>query len=135
MPTRLEVAAGLIFRDGKLLIAQRLAGGHLAGLWEFPGGKREDGETFEECLRRELLEELGVEVEVGALVEELTHDYPDRSVQLRFYRCRWLRHEPQALHCQALAWITADQICQYEFPAADARLLARLRSDWPSFQT
>jgi mutator protein MutT len=130
MPTRLEVAAGLVFRDGKLLITQRPAGGHLAGLWEFPGGKREAGESFPECLRRELREELGAEVEVGALIEELTHDYPARSVHLRFYRCRWLRHEPQAIHCQALAWITLDEIGQYEFPAADARLLSRLRSDW-----
>jgi 8-oxo-dGTP diphosphatase len=135
MPAPLDVAAGLVFRDGKLLITQRSVGSHLAGLWEFPGGKRELNETFEECLRRELLEELGIEVEVGRLVEDLTHDYPDRSVHLRFFRCRWLRHEPQPLHCEALAWISAHEIFQYEFPAADSRLLERLRSDWPQLQT
>jgi len=135
MPVPLDVAAGLVFRDGKLLITQRPARAHLAGLWEFPGGKREPNETFEECLRRELLEELGIEVEVGRLVGDLTHDYLDRSVHLRFYQCRWLRHEPQPLHCQALAWISADEISQYEFPAADARLLARLHSDWLDLQT
>src|SRR5512134_3411193 len=60
-----EVSAGLIFRAGKLLITQRHADSHLGGLWEFPGGKREPGETFEECLTRELQEELGIQVEVG----------------------------------------------------------------------
>jgi mutator protein MutT len=130
MPPPVEVAAGLIFRDGKLLIAQRPVGAHLGGLWEFPGGKREPGETFEACLRRELREELDTEVEVGPLLEELIHHYQDRPVHLRFYRCRWLCDEPRPIHCQALAWITAPEINQYEFPAADSHLLARLRSEW-----
>src|SRR5690348_10762520 len=65
----IEVAAGLVFRDGRLLITQRPAGTHLAGFWEFPGGKREPNETYEECLRRELWEELAIEVSVGPLVE------------------------------------------------------------------
>jgi len=134
MAAPLEVAAGLVFRDGKILITQRPAYSHLAGLWEFPGGKREPSETFEQCLHRELREELGIEVEVGPLVEELTHDYPDRSVHLRFFRCRWLLHEPQPLHCQALAWVTAGELSQYQFPAADQRLLARLRSAWVQLQ-
>ena len=70
----IEVAAGLVFRDGKLLITQRPAGGHLAGLWEFPGGKREPDESFEDCLRRELMEELGIEVEIGEQIESITLD-------------------------------------------------------------
>src|SRR5436189_5104451 len=98
-----DVAAGLVFRDGKLLITQRHADAHLGGLWEFPGGKREPKETFEECLARELREELGIEVAVGELVESLTHQYPERNVHLRFFRCAWLRHEPQRLGCVALA--------------------------------
>src|SRR6266699_853251 len=75
-----DVAAGLIFRDGKLLITRRHADAHLGGLWEFPGGKRESDETFEECLARELREELGIEVVVGQLVESLTHKYPEKAV-------------------------------------------------------
>jgi len=126
----LEVAAGLVFRDGKLLITQRLPESHLGGLWEFPGGKREAGETFEQCLRRELDEELGIEVTVLELVEELTHDYPDRSVHLKFFRCRWLRHEPRAILCHDWAWIGPEQVSAYPFPAADARLLEKLRSEW-----
>ena len=130
----IEVSAGLIFRAGKLLITQRRPDDHLGGLWEFPGGKREPGETFEQCLVRELREELGVEVLVGELVEELTHDYPEKTVHLRFFRCTLadIRAEPRALHCHAFAWVTRNELTGYQFPAADARLLERLRSqtDW-----
>jgi mutator protein MutT len=122
----IEVAAGLVFRDGKLLITQRPADGHLGGLWEFPGGKREVGESFESCLRRELMEELGIEAEVGALVESITHAYPEKTVHLRFFRCVWKRHEPQALGCPAFKWVTAKELDEHPFPAADARLLGRL---------
>lgn len=111
------------------MITQRPEGGHLAGLWEFPGGKREPGESFEECLRRELREELGIEVEVGARVESLTHDYPERTVRLEFFLCRWLKHEPRAIGCPAFAWVTRDELNHYEFPAADARLVERLRAE------
>lgn len=125
----IEVAAGLVFRQGKLLISQRHLESHLGGLWEFPGGKREPAETFEACLARELREELGIEVAVGPLVESLTHDYPEKTVHLRFFACRWLRYEPLPLDCAALSWVTADELAHYAFPAADARLLDRLRTD------
>jgi mutator protein MutT len=124
----IDVAAGLVFRDGKLLITQRLREAHLGGLWEFPGGKREPNETFEECLARELLEELGMEVVVGELIESLTHAYPDKTVHLRFYRCRWHRHEPQTLGCLALKWVRPAELSEVPFPAADARLLDKLRA-------
>lgn len=124
-----DVAAGLVFRAGRLLITQRPEGGHLAGLWEFPGGKREPDETFEQCLHRELLEELGIEVEIHELVESMEHDYPEKSVHLRFFRCTWRKHEPLALGCPAFQWIAARQLDQFEFPAADGRLIRKLRSD------
>ncbi len=125
----IEVAAGLVFRDGRLLITQRPAGSHLAGLWEFPGGKREPDESFEACLQRELREELGIEVVVETLLEALTHDYPEKRVHLKFYRCDWREHEPRALGCAAWAWVRKEDLSQYEFPAADARLLERLREE------
>jgi len=78
----IEVAAGLVFRNGKLLITRRRANDPLGGLWEFPGGKRKPEETFQECLRRELREELGIEVDVGELLEAITHAYPDKTVHL-----------------------------------------------------
>jgi mutator protein MutT len=124
----IDVAAALVFRDGKLLIAQRQPGAHLGGLWEFPGGKREPKETFEECLVRELREELAIEVVVGELVEDLTHAYPEKTVHLCFYRCRWTRHEPQTLGCHAVEWVTADQLDRFPFPAADVRLLNKLQT-------
>jgi mutator protein MutT len=130
----IEVAAGLVFRDGKLLITQRPAAGHLAGLWEFPGGKREPDESFEACLLRELREELGIEVVLGPLLESISHSYPEKTVHLRFYRCSWLEHEPQAIGCPDFRWITPGELDQYTFPAADARLLERLRST-PSLWT
>jgi 8-oxo-dGTP diphosphatase len=126
----IDVAAGLVFKDGRLLITQRLPDAHLGSLWEFPGGKRETGESFEECLRRELTEELGIEAQVHEAVEELTHHYPERSVHLKFFRCRWLRHEPKAILCSDWAWIGPEQLANYQFPAADARLLEKLRTAW-----
>lgn len=126
---RIEVAAGLVFHHGKLLITQRRPDAHLGGLWEFPGGKREPGETFATCLRRELQEELGIDVAVGELLEEIAHDYPDKSVHLQFLKCALVSGEPQPIGCHALAWVTREQLADYEFPAADARLLERLRSD------
>ncbi|MEQ2005596.1 MAG: 8-oxo-dGTP diphosphatase MutT [Limisphaerales bacterium] len=124
-----EVSAGLVFRAGQLLITQRPAGGHLAGLWEFPGGKREPGESFEECLRRELQEELGVDVRVHEEIERITHDYPEKAVHLRFFRCALVDagDEPRAIGCQAVAWVTRETLGNYAFPAADARLLEWLR--------
>ena len=125
----IEVAAGLVFRDGKLLITQRHPDAHLGGLWEFPGGKREPDETFEACLARELREELGIEIEVGEVLESLTHAYPEKTVVLKFFRCRWLRHEPQALDCPAFKWVDPAGVREHTVPAADARLLDRLQRD------
>ena len=124
---RIEVAAALIFRNGRLLIAKRPAGGHLAGRWEFPGGKREAGETWTQCLARELKEELGIEINVGRCVERITYEYPEKSVRLRFYRCRWLRPEPRALGCPAFKWVDAAGLARHRFPEADARLVERLQ--------
>jgi mutator protein MutT len=124
----IEVSAALIFRDGKLLITQRHAKSHLGGLWEFPGGKREPGETFEQCLIREIREELGVEISVGELFEEIRHDYPEKSVRLKFFICQLLFGEPQPLDCAAVKWIEKSQLDAHEFPAADAQLLEKLKS-------
>jgi mutator protein MutT len=129
----IEVSAALIFRAGKLLITQRHADSHLGGLWEFPGGKREPGETFEQCLVREIREELGVEIFVGELFEEIRHDYPEKSVHLKFFICRLPAGEPQPLDCAAVRWVEKTGLGHYEFPAADAQLLARLEIiDFPA---
>lgn len=130
-PDRLAVTAALIFREGRLLITQRRAGDHLGGLWEFPGGKIEPGETPEAGLRRELEEELGITVTVGERFAEIAHDYPDRRVHLQFFRCELVRGEPTPLHCAAVTWVTRDELARYAFPAADAALLDQLRAERP----
>ncbi|HEX7652851.1 MAG TPA: 8-oxo-dGTP diphosphatase MutT [Verrucomicrobiae bacterium] len=123
----IEVSAALIFRGGRLLITQRPAGTHLAGLWEFPGGKREPGETFEACLVREIQEELGVTIQVGPLFEEVIHDYPEKSVHLKFFLCTLPAGEPQPLECAAVEWIQPPGLDSHDFPAADAHLLELLK--------
>ena len=124
----IEVSAALIFRHGELLITRRHAAAHLGGLWEFPGGKREAGETFEQCLVREIREELGVEISVGELFEEIRHDYPEKTVHLKFFLCRLPVGEPQPLDCAAVKWVQKDQLSAHAFPAADAQLLQKLKS-------
>jgi mutator protein MutT len=121
-----EVSAALIFRSGKLLITRRHSGAHLGGLWEFPGGKREPGETFEQCLVREIREELGVEISVGRLFESVTHAYPEKTVRLKFFVCRLERGELQMLGCAAFKWVSAAELDHYQFPAADTKLLKKL---------
>jgi mutator protein MutT len=128
----IEVSAGLVFRNGLLLITKRKQSVHLGGLWEFPGGKIECDETSEDCLRRELREELGIEVEVHELIETIQHDYPEKSVRLKFFRCSLLRNEPAPIGCEEIAWSDAEDLANYEFPAADARLLEKLKAN-PNF--
>ena len=124
----IEVSAGLVFRHGLLLITQRRPQDHLGGLWEFPGGKRHPDETDEACLQRELLEELGIEVELKELLETIEHQYPEKAVRLKFFRCLWQRHEPRTLGCHDFAWVGREQLANYTFPDADAQLLQKLQT-------
>jgi mutator protein MutT len=126
LPT-VEVAAAVIQRDGRYLITQRAQGSHLAGLWEFPGGKRSAGESLVECLRREIMEELGVEVEVGEEIETITWPYPERTVVLHFFRCALARGDVFPREGQAMAWVTPEELSRYSFSPADTSLIARLR--------
>jgi mutator protein MutT len=123
-----EVAAGLIIRDGKILITQRLNNAHLGGLWEFPGGKRKPGETPDACLTREVMEELGLTIAVHEQVASAEHLDAERRVHLQFYRCTILSGEPRTLGCAAYRWVTAAQIGAYRFPPADEPLVRRIAS-------
>src|SRR5689334_17461611 len=109
----IDVAAGVIFSEGKILITQRRSDQHLGNLWEFPGGKVEMGESFEDCLKREIREELGIEISVGELVEDLTHEYPEKIVRLRFYRCELVSGEPRAIHCQDFRWVAPGELKEF----------------------
>jgi 8-oxo-dGTP diphosphatase len=119
------VTAAVIERAGAYLVTRRPRGTHLEGYWEFPGGKCDPGETLEACLLREIQEELGVVVRVGAEVYAVTHEYPERVVQLHFYACE-LAGEPQPLLGQEMCWVPRGELRALEFPPADAELLATL---------
>jgi 8-oxo-dGTP diphosphatase len=121
----LVVTAAVIERDGTFLVTRRQAGTHLAGSWEFPGGKCDPGEPLAACLRRELREELDADAEIGAEVYTTTHEYPDRRVELHFLSCRLLT-EPSAVLGQEMRWVARGDLESLEFPPADAELIRLL---------
>jgi 8-oxo-dGTP diphosphatase len=120
-----EVVAAVIERDGRYLITRRLEGTHLAGLWEFPGGKILPTEKPEDALRREVREELGVEASVGELIETVTWAYPEKTVRILFFRCA-VRGQPCPQERQEMLWVETAMLPGYRFPAADLRLVERL---------
>jgi 8-oxo-dGTP diphosphatase len=123
--TTLVVAAAIVERDDQYLVTRRQPGVHLAGHWEFPGGKRHSGETLEDCLARELREELDVDAVVGAEVFTTTHDYADRRVELHFFRCELLG-QPTPQQGQDMRWVGRDTLRTLPFPPADVDLIERL---------
>lgn len=122
----IKVVACVIVHRGKYLITQRLKRSHLGHLWEFPGGKIEPGESQEECAIRECQEELGILIRPKKLISELLHHYPEVSVQLYFWLCDWVEGEPQAIECANFAWVSPQELSQYEFPEADKQLIKSL---------
>ncbi len=128
--TTLVVTAAVIERDDRFLVTKRQDGVHLAGFWEFPGGKCEPGESHAACLARELREELAVDVRVGDEVLVTSHGYPDRRVELHFFRCA-LVGEPAPQVGQELQWVARDRLAELEFPPADAELIRVLTSGRP----
>lgn len=122
----IQVAAAVIERRGRYLIARRRADAHLSGYWEFPGGKREAGETFEACVRREVLEELGVEITGLRPLIVTRHEYPEKIVELHFFTCSLSHGDPQALDCRDFRWVTGEELAEYAFPPADAPVIAQL---------
>lgn len=121
----LVVTAAVIERDGAFLVTRRLVGTHLAGTWEFPGGKCEPGEPLEACLWREIREELGARCTVGREIFSVTHDYADRRIELHFYACT-LVDDPKPLLGQEMRWVPRDQLAGLQFPPADDELIRRL---------
>ncbi|HKT79014.1 MAG TPA: (deoxy)nucleoside triphosphate pyrophosphohydrolase [Vicinamibacterales bacterium] len=126
--TTVVVAAAVIERSGRLLVARRPAGTHLAGYWEFPGGKCESGETLAACLARELREELDVSASVGRELLVTTHTYSDRRVELHFMACE-IEGEPASQHHQEVRWLRRQDLKTLTFPPADEELLRLLCSD------
>ena len=123
----IQVAAGVISREGRYLIARRKAEKHLGGLWEFPGGKREPGESLTDCLQRELREELGIDVALPVQFRVIRHAYPGKTVELHFFHCTISGGEARALDCEEIRWVMPEELTGYEFPPADRPLLTALK--------
>ena len=117
------VAAAVVERDGRFLLTRRLKGTHLAGTWEFPGGKCEPDESPEDCLRRELLEELAVRSVIGERLLVTRHAYPERTVELHFFTAT-LEGEPRRSLGQEMRWVARGELKSLELPEADADLIA-----------
>jgi 8-oxo-dGTP diphosphatase len=119
----IEVTAAIIHNEGKILICQRPRGKRCEMLWEFPGGKIEDGETSEECLIRECREELGITIVPEKMIQEVKYDYPDVSVNIRFYMCKFVDGEPTCLEHNDIQWLTLEEILNLPLCPADKKML------------
>jgi mutator protein MutT len=102
---------------------------HLAGFWEFPGGKRETGESFEDCLRRELFEELSIRVKEPVLYRIIRHVYSDKTVELHFYRCVIEEGDPMPLDCAEMRWVLPEELGAFTFPSADRAVIEALQQE------
>ncbi len=124
--TTIVVTAAVVERDGLFLVTRRQKGVHLEGYWEFPGGKCDPEESLEASLERELREELDVAARIGGEVFTTTHAYPERRVELHFFRCELLG-EPRPQIGQEMRWVRRDELATLRFPPADAELIRILR--------
>lgn len=123
-----DVTAAVIRNDrGQILIAQRPLDGMLGGLWEFPGGKRMPGESLPDCLRREICEEIDIDIQVGGLLCAIDHTFTHFHMTLYAFDCQWTDGMPQCLGCMDLRWVSLDQLDTYAFPVADQKIIAVLR--------
>ena len=131
MNTILVVAAALIDRDGRVLLAQRPPNKSMAGLWEFPGGKVEDGENPEDSLIRELNEELGIDTWGSCLapLSFASHSYEDFHLLMPLFACRKWIGTPMAMEGQVLKWVSKNNLKNYAMPPADIPLISAIR-DW-----
>ena len=123
----LEIVTGILVLGDRVLITRRPGHVHLGGFWEFPGGKREPGETEHQALKRELNEELGVEIEVGACLHRESYTYPERVVHLAFFLCSMSQEaEPRPLQASQMKWVAFDQMKATDFPPANAVVLEKI---------
>ena len=128
---RIEVAAAIFRRSGRIYLCRRDEGGSCANLWEFPGGKLETGETPEECLIRECREELRVEIVPDGLYKQFDYDYPDKSIRFYFFDARIIRGEPLlTVHTEA-KWLWPRELTQYDACPADRELIQKLAGELP----
>ena len=118
-----------VIRDDRdlILIDRRLAKGLLGGFWEFPGGKIEGNETVQECIKREVLEEIGIEIAVDSHLITIDHTYSHFRVNLQVYNCRYLSGQARAIECEEIRWVTIEELDNYTFPAANQEIIRALK--------
>jgi len=126
-----DVSAGIIMNGARILITRRFPQGLLGGLWEFPGGKREEGESLEACLSREILEELSITVDVGPSFLTVNHAYSHFRITLHSFLCRVREGEPQKIGCSDLKWVTIGQLDDFAFPRADRKIIEKMKNTNP----
>lgn len=114
-----HVTAGLIWKEGRVLITKRPKGSHLEDFWEFPGGKQKAGESLKECLEREIEEEVGLKVRAGRAFLTVDHEYGVKVISLHFFNCMPLSGEPRALQCQQARWVDPVELGKFAFPPPD----------------
>jgi 8-oxo-dGTP diphosphatase len=122
----IEVGCAIIRKKDQILIAQRHDNDHMGGFWEFPGGKRCVDESLENCLVREVREELGIVITADRLLEKIDHDYPERILSLHFYLCDWVSGNPSRIDCQDFRWVYPEQMRDFKFPPADDGIINEL---------
>ncbi len=123
----IDVAIGVIIRRNRCLIARRPQAGHLEGLWEFPGGKFLAGESAEDCLHREIYEELGLKIDIDRSLSIIDHSYPDRDLRLHFFLCHPAEKERSPEETPEMLWVPVKNLDQYSFPEANAPILQFLK--------
>ncbi|GCA74592.1 8-oxo-dGTP diphosphatase [Microcystis aeruginosa NIES-2520] len=118
-----------VIRDDRdlILIDRRLDKGLLGGFWEFPGGKIEGNETVQECIKREVLEEIGIEIAVDSHLITIEHTYSHFRVNLQVYNCRYLSGQARAIECEEIRWVTIQELDNYTFPAANQEIIRALK--------
>jgi A/G-specific adenine glycosylase len=126
-----QIGVAVIINDqGQFLIDRRPSEGLLGGLWEFPGGKIEAGETAEACIVREVQEEIGIAIKVTRPLITLDHAYTHFKVTLHVYICQYVAGEPQAIACEEVRWVTLAEMAQYPFPKANSKIIAALQAEF-----
>lgn len=125
---RIVVTAAVIQRDDELFVTRRQRGVHLEGMWEFPGGKCDPGEALEDCLLREIREELGTAARIGEELLVCTHEYPERTVELHFFAAKLLG-VPRPMLGQEMRWVPRGELRTLQFPPADDELIDLLTGD------
>jgi 8-oxo-dGTP diphosphatase len=130
-PTWIPVVAGLIRKNNQFLVGLRPAGGGMATVWEFPGGKIEPGEDPAKALCRELMEELGIEAQIGELQFVTSHQYGDTNILLIFFDVMYWKGEPKPIHHETLKWVTLSELAKLDLPDANRTILPRIREVLP----